>query len=180
MSKRSPLLLGCALTTLLAACGSSSSGGGNAPSSSAGEPSNPLSTVAPGSGANADVCAAIGADGAKAILGVDVGPPVKSSSVPYPNCLYSAADKTTVASVSMTIFNSQQATDGLFAGASQVNATVPVPGVGDKALSDSNGFYLMARKGATGCAAVLAGDKLPGTPQSRMQALGAFCVKAFG
>jgi hypothetical protein len=183
MVRRTGLLLGCGLAALLAACGSSSSGGGSSPSSStagaSGSFSNPLSTVNPG-GAGADVCADIGADGAKAVLGVDVGAPQKTSSSPYPNCLYAAADKTTIASVAMTIFTGGQAADGLFAGASQVNATVSVSGVGDKALADPNGVYLMARKGSTGCAVVLAGGNLPGTPQSRAQAMGAFCAKAFG
>ena len=182
MFKRPGLLLGCGLAAALAACGSSSSGGSSPSSSSPGASdsiSNPLSTVVPG-GAGADVCAAIGADGAKAILGVDVGAPQKTSSSPYPNCLYAAADKTTVATVAITIFSGAQAADGLFAGASQVNATVSVSGVGDRALSDPNGVYLMARKGSTGCAVVLAGGNLPGTPQSRAQAMGAFCAKAFG
>jgi hypothetical protein len=183
MSNRLGLLLsgGLAAAGLLAACGSSPepSGGGSSPSQSSGAINNPLSTVAPG-GAGADVCAAIGADGAKAILGFDVGAPVKTSSVPYPNCLYAAADKTKVASVSMTVFNSSQAADGLFAGASQVNATVSISGVGDKALADPTGVYLMARKGSTGCAVVLAGGDLPGTAQSRDTLMGGFCAKVFG
>jgi hypothetical protein len=181
MLNRTGLLIGCGLAAVLAACGSSSSGGGSPASSPGASESigNPLSTVNPGS-SGADVCADIGADGAKAVLGVDVGAPQKTSSSPYPNCLYAAADKTTVATVAITIFSGAQATDGLFAGAAQVNATVSVTGVGDKALSDPNGYYLMARKGSTGCAVVLAGGNLPGTPQSRAQAMGAFCAKAFG
>jgi hypothetical protein len=184
MINRVGLFLGSGFSiALLAACGGSSpssSGSGSTPAaSSPADQNNPLSTVAPG-GAGADVCAAIGAAGAKAILGVDVGAPVKTSSSPYPNCLYGAADKMTVATVSMTVFTGGQAADGLFAGASQVNATVAVPGVGDKALSDPNGYYLMARKGSTGCAVVLAGGNLPGTPQSRQQQMGAFCAKALG
>jgi hypothetical protein len=183
MSNRFGLLLGgcLAAASLLAACGSSSesSGGGSSPSQSSGAINNPLSTVAPGS-SGADVCADIGAAGAKAILGVDVGAPVKTSSSPYPNCLYAAADKTKIASVAITIFNNSQAADGLFAGASQVNASVSVSGVGDKALADPNGVYLMARKGSTGCAVVLAGGDLPGTAQARDQLMGGFCAKAFG
>jgi hypothetical protein len=182
MINRLGLLLGTGLCiAVLPACGSSdnSSGGGASSSASTGLPTNPLSSVAPG-GTSADVCAYIGATGAKAILGADVSAPVKSTSISFPNCLYAAADKTTVANVSMTIFSGSQTTDGLFAGAGQVNATVAVSGVGDKALSDPSGKYLMARKGSTGCAVVLSGGNVPGTPQSRMQQMGAFCTRAFG
>jgi hypothetical protein len=178
MTNRTSLLLGAVALSFLAACGSSSSPSGSAstPTASDALPTSPLSTASAGS----DVCAAIGAAGAKAILGVAVGAPVKSASVPYPNCLYSAADKTTVATVSMTIFSGAQAADGLFAGASQVNATVVLSGVGDKALADPSGQYLMARKGSTGCAVVLAGGNLPGTPLSREQQMGEMCIRAFG
>jgi hypothetical protein len=179
MQNRVALLLGGLSVALLSACGGST----NTTVQSSSSPGDngaggPLSTVNPGQ-SGADVCAYIGTDGAKAILGTDVGTPKKDSNVPYPNCLFPATG-TSFGTVSITVFHGQQAADGLMAGAAQLDATIAVSGVGDRAYADSKGQVLVARKGDTGCTVTVVGEKLPGTPESRDQQMGAFCTNAFG
>lgn len=168
----------------MAACGSASSstaavqgGASQSTGSSAGVPGT--NTGATASNGQPNVCPAIGLDSAKAILGGNIGSPKITPDDPYPNCLY-ASDASIASSVSITVFQGKTASDGLFAqGQQQYNATVSVPGVGDKAFADAEGRVILARKGDNSCVVVVAGENFPGSATARTQQLGGICSRGF-
>lgn len=143
-------------TIALAACGASST--------TASSPNVAQSASGVSGTSMAGACADIGPSGASAVLGVDVGPPTQELQNAHPNCIFFAASQHPYAAVGITIYIGQGPTDTLFRS---YGGPVAVSGVGDKALANADGTFLIARQGAIGCAVTLNATVLPGTPAWR-------------
>jgi hypothetical protein len=128
---------------------------------------------------NRNACKVLTRQDASSILGqaVDAGKDGSSLGIPYPSCTYTATGGG-LQTVGLTIFDATATANLINQYKQQFSDLVPLPGVGDAALSEGDGRLVVATKGAVGCVVLRAGD-VSGSAATSTQLMANICKKVF-
>jgi hypothetical protein len=199
---RPPLIVRLALlapavlaAALLGACGNgtssgpTASGGSGAPTGTAPSPvpdgggatgaAGAGGGTGPGAIAKVDACKLLTGQDAAAILGGPVGEAKSGNSlgIPYPSCTYSATGNAT-ATVGLTVFDAAATANLINEYKTQFAGLTALSGLGDAALSETDGRLVVATKGGTGCVMLRSGDVTISATAST-QLMSSICQKVF-